>query len=310
MRGLKFIFIVGLLLISSLCHARETDKNIFVVGQDTKSIADYCSYLKEYYGNKNDYLPDGFMVYTAINDPQGLWEPVDQGAGRNYADELIHTYPKAQIIQIGLYMRYMLREVVKGGLDQNIIQLGQWVKNSKKEVYLRVGYEFDNPENGYDPQEYVQAYRYIVEKLRSMDISNIHFVWHSIAWRDKDWPVTDPFKWYPGDQYVDWVGISFFDSQRDEERNAMAELARKIKKPLMIAESSPFKKYTQEEKLSWIKKLFEYIKNNDVKLLSYINVNWDELPMFKKEKWGDSRLERDRDLIKAWLREVEQFHKI
>jgi len=280
---------------------------IFVVGQDVRSINDFLSSLKEFSGTKDIDYPDGFMAYTAINDLRGLSEPVDQGAGINYTDELIREHPQSQIIQIGLYMRYMLKEVVGGGLDQNIIQLGQWIKNSKKDVYLRIGYEFDNPDNDYDPQEYIHAYRYIVDKLREMDIPNVHFVWHTIAWKDKDWPAYDPLKWYPGDQYVDWVGISFFDPQRDKERDTAAKLARKINKPLMIAESSPFNQYTDEEKLQWIKKLFDYIKSNDVKFLSYINVNWDGLPLFKDQKWGDARLQKDPVLMEEWLRQVEQF---
>jgi beta-mannanase len=140
-----------------------------------------------------------------------------------------------------------------------------------------------------------------------MDIPNVHFVWHTIAWRDKDWPAYNPLRWYPGDQYVDWVGISFFDSQRDEERNEAAVLARRLNKPLMIAESSPFNRYTEEEKLQWVKKLFEYIRKNNVTYLSYINVNWDELPMFKAYKYGDARLQKEAVVMKEWLRQIEQF---
>ncbi len=282
---------------------------IFVVGQDVQSINDFFSSLKKFPGIRDIHYPDGFMAYTAINDLRGLSEPVDQGAGINFTDELIRKYPKCQVIQIGLYLRYMLKEIVGGGLDQNIIQLGQWIKNSKKDVYLRIGYEFDNPENDYDPQEYIQAYRYIVDKLRKMDIPNVYFVWHTIAWRDKDWLAYDPLKWYPGNQYVDWVGISFFDSQRVEERDAVAELARKINKPLMIAESSPFFQDTDKEKLQWIKKLFNYLKNNDVRFLSYINVNWDDLTMFKTMKWGDARLQRSPIIMTKWLKQIELFHQ-
>ena len=54
----------------------------------------------------------------------------------------------------------------------------------------------------------------------------------------------------------------------------------------MIAESSPFKEYTVEKKLKWIKTLFQYIQENQIKFLSYINVNWDELRMFAANNWG------------------------
>jgi beta-mannanase len=140
-----------------------------------------------------------------------------------------------------------------------------------------------------------------------MKISNVHFVWHTIAWTDKNWPAYDPLKWYPGDGYVDWVGISFFDSKQDKERNMAAKLAKSINKPLMVAESSPFNQYAAEAKLEWISLLFEYIKKNDVKFLSYINVNWDSLPLFKSEKWGDARLETNPILFKEWNNQVKKF---
>ena len=309
MRTIVVAFTI-LFVLASHGYASDSDHgHIFVVGQDVQSIKDYFSSLKKFSEIKSIHYPDGFMAYTAINDLRGLFDPVDQGAGINYTDDLIRICPQCHIIQIGLYMRYMLKEVVGGGLDQNILKLGEWIKDSKNDVYLRIGYEFDNPENDYDPHDYILAYRYIVNMLRKMDIPNVHFVWHTIAWRDKDWPAYSPLKWYPGDQYVDWVGISFFDSKRDEERNETAVLARRLNKPLMIAESSPFNQYKKEGKLQWIQKLFEYIRNNNVKYLSYIDVNWDELPLFRANKYGDARLQNEPALIKEWLTQVEQFRQ-
>lgn len=306
----KLLLIVGLLIFSFGSYAQATEsKPIFIVGQDTQSITDYCSYIQKQDKANDPRYPDGFMVYMAINDPdsRGLSKLVDHGAGRNYADELIRAYPTTHIIQIGLYMREMLKATAKGNMDQNITHLGQWIKNSKQDVYLRIGYEFDNPENGYDPTEYVQAYRHIADRLRAMDLPNLHLVWHTIAWRDKDGPAYEPLKWYPGDQYVDWVGISFFDLKEDRERIAAGLLARKLNKPLMIAESSPFKQYSTSEKLRWIRGLFKYINDYDVRFLSYINVDWDALPMFKDMKWGDARLQQSNVLMKEWRKGLEQF---
>jgi len=301
------------LLIAVICgsfgvviSSAQGNNPIFVVGQDIQSINDFMAALKL---SAKEVYPEGFMVYTAINDIRGLSEPVDQGAGINYADQLLQKYPQVRVIQIGLFMRYMLNEIVHGSFDNNIDQLGQWIKRSAKQVYLRIGYEFDNPDNGYDPGQYVQAYRYIVDRLRSKDVGNVYFVWHSIAWRDKDWPTYEPLKWYPGDEYVDWIGISFFDIKRDEERKTIAEIARSKNKPLMIAESSPFNQYTIEGKLKWIKTLFQYIQGNQVRFLSYINVNWDGLPLFADQKWGDARLQKDPILLAEWLNEIEQFQR-
>ncbi len=311
MKKIRFILIVVLIAYFLGSFTREgysrEPASIYVVGQDTESISDFLLALNDFSERNAAVNPDGFMAYTAINDIRGLSEPVDHGAGMNCVDDLFQKYPRFPIVQIGLYMKYMLKEVLTGGLDQNIDKIGEWIKNSGKEVYLRIGYEFDSPDNEYDPQLYVQAYRYIVDRLRKMDVANVHFVWHTIAWRDQSWAPYDPMKWYPGDTYVDWVGISFFDSHQDTERIAAADLSRKLNKPLMIAESSPFNRYTVDKKRQWIDTLFQYIQENNVRFLSYINVNWDALPLFEKEKWGDARLQNDGVLMNHWLEKIEGY---
>ena len=74
--------------------------------------------------------------------------------------------------------------------------------------------EFDNPFFGYsdDPRSYADAFRYIVRYLRGSlsqrSMMKTKFVWHSWA-APKDHGVTlEDF--YPGDEFVDWVGISVF----------------------------------------------------------------------------------------------------
>ncbi len=279
-------------------------KPVWVIGQDTSSINDFMSTLSS--SSSTDIpFPNGMMVYTAINDLRGLSQEVDHGAGINHADQTLQQYPQMQIVQIGLFMRYMLKEIPQGAFDTNIEQLGEWIKNSGKEVYLRIGYEFDNPENEYAPQEYIQAYRYIVDRLRKQGVKNVYYVWHSIAWKDKTWPAYDPLQWYPGDQYVDWIAISFFDKDRSIEREYMAGIAHQKNKPLMIAESSPFNQHTSEAKLKWMKVLFQYLQEHQVKFLSYINVNWNALPLFAAQQWGDARLENQPILLSTWASHVK-----
>jgi len=75
----------------------------------------------------------------------------------------------------------------------------------------------------------------------------------------------------------------------------------------MIAESSPFNRYSVEEKRQWMDTMFDYIQKYHVEFLSYINVNWDALPLFEKEKWGDARLQNDEVLMNHWLKKIEEY---
>ncbi|MDD5022136.1 MAG: hypothetical protein PHR82_08440 [Endomicrobiaceae bacterium] len=297
----------NILLTSSFA---ESGKNspVFVIGQDSQSIEEFFSSLKQFNIKEISY-PDGIMVYTSINSVSGLDEPSYNGAGINYADDLLKKYPDIKVVQIGLYMKDMLDEVINSSFDENIDKLGVWIKNSNKKVYLRIGYEFDNPENDYNPEKYIKAYQHIVMRLKNNEVSNVYFVWHTIAWNGNKKNTYNPLIYYPGDDYVDWIGISFFDATAVKERKIVGDISFNKKKPIMIAESSPFNQYSVEKKLIWMKNFFKYIKDYNISFISYINVNWNELPMFSSQNWGDARLQQNKKLMQTWADNIKQFKK-
>lgn len=147
-------------------------------------------------------------------------------------------------------------------------------------IFLRVGYEFDNPSFGYsnNPSSYITAYRRIVDKIkhalslhygqkrkwqRQQGRRRIWFVWHSwgAPFASVDLKLLN---FYPGDSYVDWIGVSIFQqiyegdgedssSKVNEENNwtgagtgsmkyvkDVLDFAKLKDKPTMIAESTPF----------------------------------------------------------------------
>jgi beta-mannanase len=109
--------------------------------------------------------------------------------------------------------------------------------------------EFDNPDFNYasDPKAYRDAFRYLVDKCHkhSSCRSRVITVWHS--WAAGLPGGTKLGNFYPGDDVVDWVGVSVFQqfypnkvggSVRDLQH--VLEFASKHDKPTMIAESTPF----------------------------------------------------------------------
>ena len=74
----------------------------------------------------------------------------------------------------------------------------------------------------------------------------------------------------------------------------------------MIAEAAPIKVGFEGEALwkKWYAFVFDYIKTRDIKAFCYINCNWDHLPMFTKEQWGDSRIESDKTVRLKWLKTI------
>ena len=254
-------------------------KCLLLVGQDNKSIDEYVA--------ATGVVPGGVMIYTGVHDFGNVAD----------FDYLLKKYPKCAF-QVGLYMVDSLDKVVGGECDGNIRRLGEWIKRSHRPVYLRVGYEFDFPGNKYDPGKYVKAYQHVHDKLDDQGVTNVAYVWHSYAAgapRIKDW--------YPGDQYVDWVAVSFFN-QPVAQLVPVAEYAKRHGKPLMIAESTPRGLGTgkgQESWDKWFAGVFSFINQYHVKAFCYIDWDWESQPMFRGQGWGDCRIEINEAVKSRWL---------
>ena len=77
----------------------------------------------------------------------------------------------------------------------------------------------------------------------------------------------------------------------------------------MIAEATPcgigvtYGEYALEE---WYEPFFEFIDTQDVRAVSYINCDWEALPMWEGQGWRDSRVEANPIVKKRWLEEVQK----
>jgi hypothetical protein len=268
-------------------------KVLVMIGQDRSSIDRYTRAVKQ--------APAGVMFYTSINDPAELKGPVDRGGGLQDPGYLLKRYPHSAL-QIGLWMVGSLEAVARGEYDANIDELGEWIRRAARPVFLRIGYEFDFPQNRYEPAEYVAAFRHVVDRLRKNGVGNAAFVWHSFSGLPR-YPVMD---WYPGDDYVDWFGVSFF-LQPDGNMKNMIALAREHRKPVMVAEATPFRVTTRYGEVSWktwFEKFFKFVSDNNIEAISYINWDWEDIPQFRGQGWGDARIEGNAALKDRWVAEI------
>ena len=262
---------------------------LLFIGQDRDSINEYV--------RATGTVPAGFMVYTSIQDLHGLTQPVEYGAGVIHAEALMKRYPQT-VLQIGLWMVGAVYDIPQGRYDAQIDRLATWLINAHRPIYLRVGYEFDLPENQYQPTAYVRSYRYLVNRLRQRNVRNVAYVWHSFA-ADNSTPLT---AWYPGDDYVDWCAVTLFN-QGWGDLDPMATFARDHHKPLMIAEATPRGIGTTNERAwkKWFDDCASFIVSANVKAFCYINADWETLQMFRGQGWGDSRVQVNQAVRQDWL---------
>jgi len=273
-----------------------------------------------------DEVPAALMVYTDIQKLQGLDTPIDYGTGIEYADGALRmASPPNNNLGIGLQIGLWLggakgcSDVVSGKLDHMVDQLvhylGQVCPASK--IWLRIGYEFDNPQFAYstDPESFKLAFEYIVNKCHKKKScrQKVVMVWHSWAAGLPANATLDDF--YPGDDLVDWIGVSVFQQfyPNDvggtvEDLEHVLDFAANHKKPTMIAESTPFGGIHNNAILgegadlwkAWFEPTLHLIKENDIAMWSYINCNWNAQPLWVGNGFGDTRLSIDPSIMDKW----------
>ena len=300
-------------------------KTLLFIGQDTDSIQDYS--------DSTGHIPPGVTGYTALSQLSGLNGWGDWGAGPNNLLHLSKAYSNSSI-SLGLYVVDQLKPIYQGKRDKNIEILIDTLKSFNRPVFLRFGYEFDGQWNRYNPKDYIKAWRYMHEKIREFSAEkNIVMVWQSASYCLGTYRGLNPKAWYPGDEYVDWIGLSYFTPQdcKFSKIENILSLAREKQKPVFIAEASPqrfdigkltytsqiqgkYRKSIDHEELwnKWFEVFFNFIeKNNDVvKAVAYINALWDEQEMwdepYEQGYWGDSRVQANEEIKEKWLIEVKQ----
>ncbi|MBR3628838.1 MAG: hypothetical protein IKN42_08375 [Elusimicrobia bacterium] len=299
----KFCSVVFcLLLTTTICFAqRKAGLTGRYIPSDNHTLV-FCGQNNtdsEEFVKINNKVPAGFMIYTSLQNLEALDEDVEYGTGKMSGNFILKNYKKAAL-QIGLFLVGSLDSVIDGSLDDNIKKLGEWITKANVPVFLRIGYEFDLPENNYDPDLYKQAFKYIVDKLDEQKVKNVAYVWHSrTVYTPKGIDI-----YYPGDEYVDWCAISYF---ANPQWFPMVQFAKAHNKPLMIAECSPTlgTDATEADKIKWYRILFKFIQSKDIKALCYINGNWDEQPMFEQYAWGNGKLDISENIKNFWLENIK-----
>jgi len=285
-------------------------KILYIMGQDIATISQFSS------DHADQAHPAGWSAYWGITDTAGIFENTADAVGSQtgyHNHQWLADKFDNSVIQSALWMvgKYNIPEnILAGEYDQNIEAYCDYAKGINRPIYLRIGYEFDGIHNSLEPEDYVASYRYIHDYITNAGVTNVAFVWHSyVAPTYNGYAVIE---WYPGDDYVDWFGVSLFghmySANASEEANAFLELAKEHKKPVMVAESAPVIRGVVEEGSSiwgeWYVNYFNYIISKNIKAFSYINCDWDSYPGFADLNWGDSRIETNETIEKAWMKEV------
>ena len=125
---------------------------------------------------------------------------------------------------------YNPQAIVDGSFDEALIQFAQEVKAAELPMIIAFGAEpngdwfpwngrwngggttegYGDPELPDGPERYQDAYRHIIDVFRSQEVENVSWAFHIDDSSSPDLGWNQPAQYYPGDDYIDWVGVSIY----------------------------------------------------------------------------------------------------
>jgi len=181
------------------------------------------------------------------------------------------------------------RQIVNGSQDALITTRAKAVAAYGKPLFLRWGaemngnwYAWSGTKVGNDPSVFVAAWRHIRDVFTTVGVKNAAWVWAPNA--DSHPGGTDVTSWnnwrnyYPGDAYVDWVGIDGYNWGATDSWQSFGQVFGPVyadyvgRKPIMIAETGSVE--AGGNKAAWLADAAVWIKaHRSVMALVYFDTN-------------------------------------
>ena len=160
------------------------------------------------FGELSGRMPDMVMFFQAWGDADAAfkdWLPELSGMG---VAPLITWEPWHRAAFLD-QSDYTLQSILDGQHDAYIDDWAQRSAAHGQPIYLRFAHEMNTPPGEVywypwqgDPARYVAVWRYVHDRFTAAGATNVEWVW-SVAWMN-----SDAEAYYPGDDYVDWVGLT------------------------------------------------------------------------------------------------------
>lgn len=250
----------------------------------------------------NNWLPEKRGIVFPSEDVQTIYN-----AGRI---PFIRLMPRTDFEEGGPDPVYTLKRFIDGDFDR---ELKQWAQDAKK-TGIPLLAEFGTEVNGnwfpwnaqyngkdsktsygspdlYDGMErFRDAYRHIIDICREQGTENITWFFHCDVNSDPDVDWNQRVGYYPGDDYIDWIGVSVYGDQMsgEEWRNfedILGDVWEDIRnlsaqgKPIAILEWGTVDN-AQHQKPQWIADALHSVMPGgrfypDIKAINYWHENWE-----------------------------------
>jgi hypothetical protein len=205
--------------------------------------------------------------------------------------------------------KFSLRNILKGDWDAYIDRWAEAARDFSQPIFVSFCNEMNgdwfpwsgtyygggkviansDPARFEGPELFKQAYRHVVDRVRAKGATNILWVFHVMNYGmpQEDWNYVDQY--YPGPDYVDWLGMSVYGQQFDNKEEKWAPFPPLLEwpyneicaldpdKPIMLAEWGVGEFPRLGNKAEWIKDGFEVMKQTypRIKAAVYWHERWE-----------------------------------
>jgi hypothetical protein len=172
---------------------------------------------------------------------------------------------------------YRLSVIASGGFDSYVRKYADQVRAYGGPVLLEMLHEMNGDwypwagtVNGNTTGDYVAAWRHLHDVFREEGATNVTWIWTPNGETVPNTAANRPERYWPGSQYVDWVGIDSYNwgSSAHTQWRTFAEMfdadvaaLRGFGKPIMLAETASVER--GGDKAAWIRTLFETLTGAD-----------------------------------------------
>lgn len=222
----------------------------------------------------------------------------------SFARAIEQGYIKAQMITLSPMLRaqastdtWTVQQIIAGDYDPYLTTIAQQAKAFAYPLFIRFGPEMNICDGaspwyhsyayGTSAPDYVGAFRHVVDLFRAQGVTNVQWVWNpNMNSLSQNWTVND---YYPGDNYVDWVGIDMYQFYpNDDPASQMAEVYNlySSRKPIIILEYgiNQNANSTDAQSATYLTNFFNAVESRiPIKMVCYqFDIGWHAFDMQTK----------------------------
>jgi hypothetical protein len=162
------------------------------------------------------------------------------------------------------------------------------------------------------PQTYREAYRHLVTLFREEGADNVGFAFHVNVRSGPDEPWNDIAAYYPGDEYIDWIGVSAYGGvfpgyDWEPLRRALDEVYPKLAalsptKPIAVMETGVIEE-KGKDKAAWIRAAYRALRSGRYPRVKAA-IWWQERWVNEDDRVSDVRIDSDPAATAAYRHAV------